>query len=75
MHDFGNGDLRSFDKQVHMICHQDIVIKLKKEFLFVPENNIDILPVVSLFLKDVLSVVAPGEDMVNISFWCYSCDS
>jgi len=75
LHDFGNGDLRSFDKQVHMICHQDIVIKLQKEFLFVPENYIDMLLVVGLFLKDVLSVVASGKDMVNIFFRCYSCDS
>ena len=48
-----------FHDKVHVGGHQDIVIKLKEVFLSVPENNIDILLVVGLFLKDVSSVVAP----------------
>jgi hypothetical protein len=62
-----------FHNTVHVVGHQDIVIKLKRAFLLAPENNIDILPVVGLFLKDVLSVVASSENMVNS--WCYSYNS
>jgi len=60
-HDLGQFSPMSccFHYYVHVVGHQDIVIKLKKEFLFAPENNIDTLMVIGLFLKDVLSVVAP----------------
>jgi len=50
-----------------MISHQDVVVELEGVSFLVSGEDLQILLVVLLFSKDVLSVIPPRQEVVHLS--------
>lgn len=65
LHDLGQGNLLSLDEQVDVVGHQHVGIKLKVAPLSVMLYSLKVGSAVLIVSKDVLALVASGDDMVE----------